>query len=369
VDALLPRLGGNWDAVSFDASDVRGIEVAFAFNTDRVTLHDAFLSTDVLPDSQGVFDGTQFRAGREPLVGVFTLDDIDLTVIGNHFKSKGGPQAGTPDAGDEPGDDPLYGSVQPPVRFTEVIRHQQADYVRELVDLFLADDPDANLVVGGDLNDFPFAEPNEGLDTVARVKQSATAPLTNVVDLIPEGTRYTFIFEGNSQVLDHILVNAAMSDLLTDQDIAHFNTDYPDVFGDDGDLPLRTSDHDPLVSFYCTDATAPEISLSVSPDQLWPPNHRYRTVQATVSASDDRDPGVALELVSVTSNEPDDAPGGGDGNTANDVVIVDDDTFQLRAERDENGSGRVYTVTYRATDACGNVTEGQAAVTVPISMG
>jgi uncharacterized protein len=368
VRALLPRLEGTWDAVSFDASDVRGIEVAFVYNTDRVVLHDAFLSTEILDDTEGVFDGTSFRAGREPLVGFFTLDDIPVTIVGNHFKSKGGPQAGTPDAGDEPGDDPLYGSVQPPIRFTEQIRHKQADYVRDLVDLLLADNPDSNVVVGGDLNDFPFAEPQEGADTVSRVTQSTTDPLSNVVDLLPEETRYTFIFEGNSQVLDHVLLNGSMLDLLTGEDIAHFNTDYPEAFGDDPSLPLRTSDHDPLVSYFCTDATAPQISLSLTPTSLWPPNHTYRTVEATVSVTDDRDPDVSLGVPSVTSNEPDDAPGDADGNTRNDAVIVDNDTFRLRAERDENGTGRVYTITYRAVDACGNEALESETVSVPVNL-
>jgi hypothetical protein len=52
-----------------------------------------------------------------------------------------------------------------------------------------------------------------------------------------------------------------------------------------------------------------------------------------------------VTLVSVTSNEPDDARVGADGNTKNDTVIVDDDTFRLRAERIETGSGRIYTIT------------------------
>ena len=64
------------------------------------------------------------------------------------------------------------------------------------------------------------------------------------------------------------------------------------------------------------------------------------------------------------SNEPDNGPG--DGNTTGDVVIVDQDTFRLRAERNENGSGRIYTITYRATDACGNSTTESATVTVPL---
>jgi hypothetical protein len=81
------------------------------------------------------------------------------------------------------------------------------------------------------------------------------------------------------------------------------------------------------------------------------------------------DPDVALSLVSVTSSEPDDAPGDQDGNTTNDIVIDSDTCFRLRAERSESGSGRVYTIAYRATDACGNTSQASVTVTVPHDMG
>ena len=365
IEALLPRIDGNWDAVSFDASDERGIEVAFVFDTDRVTLHDAFLATDVLPDG-GLFSGSAtIRAGREPLVGFFTLDDVDLIVVGNHLKSKGGPQFGVDPV--EAGDDPLYGAFQPPIRWTEIqIRHAQADYVRDLVDLLLADNPGANLAVGGDLNDFAFPEPGEGMDTVARITTSPTDPLTNVIGLVPADRRYTFVFEGNSQVLDHMLLNDGMAALLRDQDIAHFNAGFPSAFGGDPTVTFRASDHDPLVVYFCTDLTAPTLSASATPHRLWPPNHKYVMVQASVAVADDRDPSPSVELVSVTSNGPDD--GVNDGNTRNDIVIEDDDTFRLRAERSGSGTGRVYTITYRATDACGNESVETTTVTVPLEL-
>jgi hypothetical protein len=90
------------------------------------------------------------------------------------------------------------------------------------------------------------------------------------------------------------------------------------------------------------------------------------TVDATATATDNFDPTPTVTLVSVTSSEPDNAPGGRDGDTTNDVVIVDDDSFRLRAERDERLTGRVYTVTYRAADACGNTTMESATMTVPV---
>jgi len=85
-----------------------------------------------------------------------------------------------------------------------------------------------------------------------------------------------------------------------------------------------------------------------------------------VNVSDSVDPDPSLTLVSVTSNEPDNAPGGADGNTVDDIVVDSDTSFRLRAERSETGTGRVYTVTYRATDACGNSTVRSATVTVPV---
>ena len=48
-------------------------------------------------------------------------------------------------------------------------------------------------------------------------------------------------------------------------------------------------------------------------------------------------------------------------------MVVDDDSFRLRAERSGRGTGRVYTVTYRAQDACGNAATASATVEVPHS--
>jgi hypothetical protein len=119
------------------------------------------------------------------------------------------------------------------------------------------------------------------------------------------------------------------------------------------------------------DTTPPELQLSVSPTELWPPNHKLATITAAVAARDVCDPSPVTRLVAITSNEPDD--GKGDGGTTNDVqgavFGTDDRSFEVRAERSGGGTGRVYTSAYSATDLSGNVTTRQATIAVSKSQG
>ena len=90
-------------------------------------------------------------------------------------------------------------------------------------------------------------------------------------------------------------------------------------------------------------------------------------VEAAVSSSDICG-APSVVLTSITSSEPDNATGSGDGNTVDDIqnaaVGTADFNFDLRAERAGGGGGRVYTVTYRATDAAGNETVAEGTVVV-----
>lgn len=117
------------------------------------------------------------------------------------------------------------------------------------------------------------------------------------------------------------------------------------------------------------DTTAPSLSVTVNPNNLWPPNHNYVTANVTITVSDTCDDDIAdkVQLISVTSDEPEDAAGGGDGNTLNDIVIVDNTTVNLRAERQGGGDGRVYTLNYSVTDDCGNTATASTTVSAPHS--
>jgi predicted extracellular nuclease len=163
----------------------------------------------------------------------------------------------------------------------------QAQVVNDFVDSILALDPTAMVVVTGDLNDFQFSNP---------VATLSGGVLTNLVDTLPLEEQYTYIYDGNSQVLDHILISGGV--LGTQNhffDIVHANAEFAPSF--------RFTDHDPAVANICMDITPPTLNVSLYRDTLWPPNHRYVRVKATVERFDDFDSNVALALVSVTSNE------------------------------------------------------------------
>lgn len=117
------------------------------------------------------------------------------------------------------------------------------------------------------------------------------------------------------------------------------------------------------------DTTPPTLVLNVSPDTLWPPDHRLIPIVVTAESADACDDSPTIRLLSVTSDEPDDIPGS--GKTGPDVqeaaVGTDDRQILLRAERSGGGDGRLYTLTYEAVDASGNATRGSITVTVPQS--
>ena len=117
------------------------------------------------------------------------------------------------------------------------------------------------------------------------------------------------------------------------------------------------------------DTTPPTIEVNLDPDLLWPPNHKMIAIAADVTVEDNC--GIAsFVLDGVSSDEPDDHTG--DGAFVDDIQGVEADTadvaFELRAERAQNGDGRVYTATYSASDPSNNTTTTDAQVDVPTDM-
>ncbi|MBD2461453.1 endonuclease/exonuclease/phosphatase family protein [Oscillatoria sp. FACHB-1407] len=207
------------------------IRVGFLFNPARVSFVDrpggtSTTNTTVsnvggrpqISASPGRLDPTNaaFASSRKPLVGEFVFNGQTVYVIANHFNSKGGDQ-------------PLLGRFQPPTLTTETQRRQQATIVRDFAQSILAINPNANIMVVGDLNDFEFSEPLNIL---------RSAGLTPLIETLPPGERYTYNFEGNAQTLDHILVSNNLLRRTNGYDVVHINSEFAD----------QESDHDPSVA-------------------------------------------------------------------------------------------------------------------------
>ena len=153
---------------------------------------------------------------RKPLAGEFRFRGKKLFVIANHLKSK-------------TQDEPLFGRFQPPEQVTLPQRIAQAAIVNDFVEELLAVDPNASVIVLGDMNDFHFS------DAIDALKAD---DLVNLTDELPENDRYTFVFDGNAQTLDHILLSDRLAALPHAYDIVHVNSEFA----------VQASDHEPAVA-------------------------------------------------------------------------------------------------------------------------
>jgi len=169
------------------------------------------------PDNPAYCAGADGHGGsRKPLVGEFRYGGRRLFVVNLHLASKGG-------------DDPLFGRQQPPKTSSTNRRNAQAKVVAELVSELLARDPEAAVLVLGDLNDFESSKPLATLEG---------AGLENLLLRLPLADRFTYVYLGNSQVLDHILVSPSLTNG-AEIDIVHLNAEFPTAD--------RASDHDPVI--------------------------------------------------------------------------------------------------------------------------
>ncbi len=203
------------------------IRVGFLYNPERVSMKDAEHggTTDAVEYKDGqltlnpgrvspdVFEGT-----RKPLAAQFEFNGESVVVIANHLNSK-------------LGDDPFFGQNQPPNLGSREQRKELAAELNNFVKDIKNDNPKENVVVLGDMNDYEFAEPLQIL---------AGNELTNIAEKVPAEDRYSYVYQGNSHVFDHVLVSDNIAEA-TEIDFLHVNADFTDMHG-------RASDHDPVLT-------------------------------------------------------------------------------------------------------------------------
>jgi uncharacterized repeat protein (TIGR01451 family) len=256
----------NYEAILIDGNDIGGIDVGFLVKSARAAVLEVTqvgqAEIFVNPDT----GEAQLLNDRPPLVMRAAISDgasaVTVTVIVNHLRSLSGI------------DDPDDGNR------VRAKRRAQAEFLASLIQARQAADPDERIISIGDYNAFQF---NDGyVDSIGTIKGAPTdatevvlastdlvdPDLVDLLDQLPPEERYSFVFDGNAQALDHELVNAKMFQLFSRTAFARNDSDFPESYRSDPNRPERISDHDMSVAYFTFPAAAADLSIahSASPD-------------------------------------------------------------------------------------------------------
>ena len=247
ANMMADTCGFLYQVTHLESADARGIDVAILSDPRRVSIEDVELHQVCSTLVTGIWDsqvhcepGEEPLFSRPPLEVLLLIDGNPFTVLVNHFKSKSG------------------GEMETMPR-----RQAQAKHVHELVQKTLDSDPNSELIVLGDFNDFNRSPVWQQLQE--------GGVLFDTMQVIPSKERYSYIFDGASQLIDGILVSPALVHRVKDVAIMHINSDYPiaDAFDESPEVfPYHVSDHDPLMITILSDFLPEEESPTVQTDTL-----------------------------------------------------------------------------------------------------
>jgi uncharacterized repeat protein (TIGR01451 family) len=256
-----------YQAFLVEGNDPGGIDSGFLVKSSRVSVIDVTQegkTTTYINPNNGL---PELLNDRPPLIlrGSVTPPSgspFALTVIVNHLRSLSGV------------DDPVDGNR------VRTKRRAQAEFLANLIQARQAADPNEYIVSVGDYNAFQF---NDGyVDGIGTIKGTPTPAdqvvlassdlvnpdLTDLVDLAPANQRYSFLFGGNAQELDHILVTANLLPRFNALNYARSNADFPEIYRTDANRPERLSDHDMPVAYFSFPSADLSINKSGVPDPV-----------------------------------------------------------------------------------------------------
>jgi uncharacterized protein len=249
VEAKLPN--PNYVAYLEEGNDGRGIDVGFLVKTSRVKVVEikqlakevSFASSDSkIGDKNLLFD-------RPSLLLRASVDDkgkpFEFTVIINHLKSFIGVDE------DKTGEN------------VRIKRRSQSEWLAGFLQDRAKENPAERIILCGDFNAFQFSDGYNDLigtlkgkpspNVVTPSKTVFNTGLVNLVDTLQKTNSYSYIFEGNSQVLDHILVNPAALKNSVKFGYARVSADFPVSYYNDYNRPERISDHDGAILYLSLD--------------------------------------------------------------------------------------------------------------------
>lgn len=241
----------NYQAFLEEGNDIRGIDSGFLVKTSKVKVvetkqlaKDEKLVTEGAQDFEKLFDRPPFLL-RAEVADAKTNQTLAFTVIVNHFKSYGGIA------------DPKDGSR------VQNKRRLEAEWLANFIQERAKTNPTERLMVCGDFNAFQF---NDGYNDLIGILKGKSDPnvvtpskttyqtgLVDLVDYVDQKSRYSYVFGGSAQVLDHILVNKPARERGLKFGYARLDADFPQVYRNDETRPERISDHDAPIFYLSLD--------------------------------------------------------------------------------------------------------------------
>ncbi|HUS05177.1 MAG TPA: lamin tail domain-containing protein [Bryobacteraceae bacterium] len=254
----LASVAGGYEAFLVEGNDIGGIDVGFLVKTSRVKVIDVKQegknATYTVPGT----GARELTNDRPPLVlrAQITQDSgspFNFTVVVNHLRS--------------------LTSIETEAR-VRAKRQAQALFLANLIQARQLADPAENIISIGDYNAFQF---NDGYADVIGTIKGTPAPasqvvlstpdvvnpdLLNLTDTLPMDQNYSYVFGGNTQTLEHILVNENLRRRLSRYVIARNNADFPETYRNDSSRTERISDHDNPVAYFTFSPATPQITAA-----------------------------------------------------------------------------------------------------------
>ncbi len=268
-----------------ESADIRGADVALltdprSIQTVNITQHQSCtsLETGVVDSHVKCPSGEEPLFSRQPLQVDLTIEQVPVSIIVVHFKSKRG------------------GEVE-----TQPRRIAQATFINQFVEQLSNEHPSQNIIVLGDFNDYYHSS--------AMNRLRANGFLADHFAELPEDQQYSYIFDGASQLIDGILVSPSLSNKVVRTNIYHVNADFPNNFAfalDERRMGYRSSDHD-IPALVLTLSRQQSIDMESTahiapPTEEIPSNGTDIEAMDSISSTVDKSPTQAIISVPTAPN-------------------------------------------------------------------
>lgn len=250
INADVVAAGGSdpkYQAFLIEGNDGRGIDNGFLIKTSRVRVLETVQFGKNEKYKHPTSGQEMFMNDRPPLMMRLAIGDgdkaIEFTAVVNHMKSYSGYN------------DPRQ---QNNVRMKKRL---QAEFLAKWLNDRQKANKDEKIILLGDFNSYQFSDGI--LDMMGTIKGTPAAKdailnaspdlvetdLINLVELIAQGQQYSYTFDGNAQVLDHIVISQTLRSHVKGFGFARVNADFPESYRAENRLE-RFSDHDPAIAYF-----------------------------------------------------------------------------------------------------------------------